>query len=304
MSKRKSNASDEQKVVRTVHAKVLRIIYSRDGYFIFSFSISKHDDASKIGQIFTAKGNVPFQIYPGSRVVLTGTPVYDSQRDAWQLNIKSSTEDISDTDKAIRVLKEAKGVGDVKAKEIVDSFSVSGNSEGILERIAKNPRMLLSVQGINSETSVEVYNHVCNFLKSDSGLQKLYELNLTNHQIGRIHECFKTYSLDVIKARCFELTNLNGIGFLLASRIADAVGVPKSDPKRIEACILYYANEAMNNGSVCFDGMELINTVNKILGVSTKAIVDVFSKLVEEMKIAALNGRFDPTEYSNIIPKE
>jgi exodeoxyribonuclease V alpha subunit len=295
MDNKKDDKKESGAVVRELITSVKKIIYSKAGYYIFTFVIIDHKDKDKIGSEFTAKGSIPFTIVPRMKLKLIGSPIFDSDRNKWNLVIKNAHEIVDDSNRAVKVLTEADGIGPAKAKKIIDQLG-----ESALTKIRSSPSCLTKIEGITDIDVLSIHKRVKDFFNEDDGLQKLYGFELTNFQISKIREYFGTYDTKTIKERCFELVNVCGFGFLTVSRIADAIGVAKANLLRIESGILYASNELMSSGSVCFDGKQLVDNASKLLCIGKETVSDSFKGMIRKNQIVTLDS--DVSFMSKILP--
>ncbi len=157
-----------------------------------------------------------------------------------------------------------KGVGPVMAKRIVAKFG-----EDALEIIEHKPRKLLDVQGIGEKrveqikaawhTQREVKN-IMLFLQSH-GVSPAYAV--------RIYKTYGDRAIAVVENNPYQLAaDIWGIGFKSADKIAREMGIGETDPRRLEAGLVYVLNEAVESGGNAFlTEDELTAKAVEILGV-------------------------------------
>ncbi len=93
-------------------------------------------------------------------------------------------------------------------------------------------------------------------------------------------------------------TDIYGIGFNTADRIAEKLGFDKSAPARAEAGILYVFNQLSNEGHVYYPYELLIEKCKEILEVDRAVITEAIDHITREGKIAIedLGQDFDKFE--------
>ena len=93
-------------------------------------------------------------------------------------------------------------------------------------------------------------------------------------------------------------TDIYGIGFNTADRIAEKLGFDKSAPARAEAGILYVFNQLSNEGHVYYPYELLIEKCKEILEVDREVITEAIDHITREGKIAIedLGQDFDKSE--------
>jgi exodeoxyribonuclease V alpha subunit len=141
-----------------------------------------------------------------------------------------------------------KGVGPVMAKRIVAKFG-----EAALDVIEQTPDKLTQVSGIGEkriekitkawEEQREVRN-IMLFLQGH-GVSPTYAV--------KIYRQYKERSIEVVERNPYQLaTDIWGIGFKSADKIAQNVGIAPDAPERLEAGLIYVLNQEMEGGGHCF----------------------------------------------------
>lgn len=190
-----------------------------------------------------------------------------------------------------------KGVGPVTAKRIVEMFG-----DKALEIIEKQPRKLLGIPGIGEKTLDKIrtawfdqreIRNVMLFLQSH-GVTPAYAVKI-----------FKTYGVEsivIVERNPYQLaTDIWGIGFRSADKIAMNLGFKPEDPLRIEAGLVYVMNQAVETGGNAFLVRdELYDHAEAILGTrnidaALAALVDRGQLVVEE---AGLFGTVEEAIYT------
>ncbi len=96
----------------------------------------------------------------------------------------------------------------------------------------------------------------------------------------KIYKKYGDEALDVVENRPYQLvTDVHGIGFKTADKIAQALGLAHDDPSRIEAGVAYTLNQMANDGHVYMPQEELEPEAEKILGVKGEKITAVITQL-------------------------
>ncbi len=156
-----------------------------------------------------------------------------------------------------------KGVGPVTAKRIVAKFG-----ETSLDVIENHPRKLLGVGGIGEKTLAKIttawkdqreVKNIMLFLQSH-GVSPAYTVKIYKHYGGK--------AIEIVERNPYQLaSDIWGIGFKSADKIARAIGIAEDDPRRIEAGVVYVLNEAVESGGNAFlTQAELTDKATEILG--------------------------------------
>lgn len=181
-----------------------------------------------------------------------------------------------------------KGIGPSIAKKLVEKFG-----EETLDIIENSPERLSEVEGIG-EKKKKAISGAWGAKKEMRALM----LFLEGHEIGLTHasKIFRKYgnaSVRVLSENPYRLaTDIAGIGFLSADRMAERLGVPRDSPLRAEAGILYVLEKLSEEGHVFSPYEPLIEKCRLSLGIEREPAVKAIAKLMLEKKIVIedING--------------
>ena len=161
-----------------------------------------------------------------------------------------------------------KGVGPVTAKRIVAKFG-----DEALDIIEHHPRKLLQVPGLGEKTLTKITK-----AWHDQREVKNIMLFLQGHGVSpayavKIYRAYGGKAIEIVEKNPYQLaSDIWGIGFKSADKIARAIGIDESDPRRIEAGVVYVLNEAVDSGGNAFlTDRELAEKAGEILGVGDVA---------------------------------
>ena len=190
-----------------------------------------------------------------------------------------------------------KGIGPVMASRIVQKFG-----KETLEVIDHRIEELEKVEGIGRKR-IEM------IAKAWSDQKEIRDVMifLQAHGIGTGYatKIFKRYGRDsiaVITKNPYRLaTEIFGIGFLTADKIARQLGFEKSAPVRAEAGILYVLQQVTEDGHVFYPYEKLIERCQEILEVERGIIVNAFGTIAFEKRIVIedLNENLDGFQANN-----
>ncbi len=190
-----------------------------------------------------------------------------------------------------------KGVGPVMAKRIVKIFG-----RETLDVIENDIERLAEVEGIG-EKRIKMIRRAWDEQKEIREVM----LFLQGHGVGpgyatRIFRHYGRDALSVVKENPYRLaTDIFGVGFLTADRIAEKLGVAKESPLRAWAGILYVLGQLADEGHVCYPYEALIGKCREILQVDREVIVEAIGGLAAEKKIVIedLNDDLDAFVENN-----
>jgi len=191
-----------------------------------------------------------------------------------------------------------KGVGPKMAGRIVDRFGAE-----TLQIIDDDPERLREVLGIGQK-------RVGQIVKAWEEQRAIKEvmLFLQSHGVSttlavKIYKKYGDEALDVVENRPYQLvTDVHGIGFKTADKIAQALGLAHDDPSRIEAGVAYTLNKMANDGHVYMPQEELEPEAEKILEVAGAKITAVITQLESSDFIKRETLRY-PTADQNAANK-
>ncbi len=174
-----------------------------------------------------------------------------------------------------------KGIGPVMASRIVKKFG-----EKTLQIIDQNIDELHKVEGIGQKRIEMIQKawkeqkeirHVMIFLQGH-GVSPAYATKI-----------FRKYgweSISIVSKNPYRLaTDIFGIGFLTADKIAQKIGFAKDAAPRAEAGILYVLNELSEEGHVYYPYEQLIERCREILDVERDIIIQAIGTIAFEGRI-------------------
>jgi exodeoxyribonuclease V alpha subunit len=187
-----------------------------------------------------------------------------------------------------------KGIGPVMASRIVERFG-----DKTLEVIDQRIDELGKVEGIGQK-------RIGMIKKAWEDQKDIREVMifLQAHGVSAGHgaKIFRRYrndAISVLKRNPYRLaTDIYGIGFNLADRIAEKLGFDKSAPVRAEAGILYVLKELSDEGHVYYPYELLIDKCREILGVDREVIIKAFGQVSLDGKIVAEDLNLQLEEFA------
>jgi len=180
-----------------------------------------------------------------------------------------------------------KGIGPVMAKRITKRFG-----KKTLDVIEEDVELLIEVEGIGQKR-IQMIRQAWEAQKEIREVMVFLQTHGVSS--GYATKIFKQYgdqSIQVVKENPYRLaTDILGIGFITADRIAEKLGFDKHSELRAEAGILYVLNQLSDDGHVYYPFEPLIEKSMEILEVERELItrsLDVLARedriVVEELK--------------------
>ncbi len=238
-------------------------------------------------ELATIVGNLP-SVTPGETLKLTGE---------WTLHAKYGEQFKVEAFETITPATVAgiekylgsgliKGIGPVFAKRLVEAFGTE-----TLRVIAEKPSRLLTVDGIGQvrlqriltawEEQKEIRD-VMIFLKGH-GVSSAYA--------AKIFKAYGKSSIAVVQQNPYRLArDIYGIGFKTADRIAQAIGIEKQSPLRVEAGLIHVLNELAEEGHVYYPLERLAKDSAGILEVEQELVAQAIERLRREEQVVCREG--------------
>jgi exodeoxyribonuclease V alpha subunit len=174
-----------------------------------------------------------------------------------------------------------RGLGPVMAGRIVDMFG-----KKTLDIIEDNIERLADVEGIGAKRIAMIAS-----AWEDQKEIRDVMLFLQSHGVGpgfatKIFKAYGNRAIALVKNNPYRLaTEIFGIGFLSADRIAQNLGFAKDDQLRIEAGILFVLHQLADDGHVYFPYEPLIDRCREILEVARESVVKALGSLTIDQKV-------------------
>ncbi len=191
-----------------------------------------------------------------------------------------------------------KGIGPVMAKRIVKKFETE-----TLDVIELEVEKLTEIEGIGRKR-IEMIKKAW----ADQKEIRQVMIFLQSHGVSSAYatKIFKTYgneSIEVVQENPYRLaTDIFGIGFLTADRIAEKLGFAKDSELRAEAGILYVFHQLADEGHVYYPFQALVNKCQEILEADQEVLSRALTSLNAEKKIVIddLQGQESKADYQAV----
>jgi exodeoxyribonuclease V alpha subunit len=211
----------------------------------------------------------------GERVVLVGPLVHleererarvigtwvDDSRYGLQVKVTEARPlPPSDVETLVGYLRRVKYVGVKRALTLIERYG----TDGILDVIDQDPERAFAAAGLRASRVAEA---VASWqeLRVTRRLHLLLAPHGLAYLVKRIQSEYGPGAHRVVSERPYELTSVFGVGFLVADRIARAVGVDDEHARGL-AGALHVLAEAERGGSTCMPREALRQTLGTLLG--------------------------------------
>lgn len=186
-----------------------------------------------------------------------------------------------------------KGIGPVMAKRIVKKFG-----KETLDIIEKNYEKLTEVEGIGEKRIAMIKNAWDEQKEIREVMLFLQTHGVSSGYATKIFKQYRDRSIEVVKENPYRLaTDIFGIGFVTADRIADKLGFDKNSELRAEAGILYVLHQIADEGHVYYPYELLISKCQEILDVDRDIIISAIGTITKDNRIVLEDLNEDIDEF-------
>ncbi len=262
--------------IKRLEVTVDRIVFQSEGN---SFRVIRVTSSENSEGKITAVGEMP-EVYEGQDLVLEGDWVHH-ERYGRQFQVKKCKVSPPTTKKGVKKYLASgliKGIGEKYAERIVNKFG-----DQTLDVIEKDPDFLLDVDGIGEKR----LNQILESWEQQKEIRDVM-IALKSHDIStayglRIYKKYGSQSQEIVKRDPYRLASeVDGIGFMIADRIARKVGIDQEDPGRIKAGLRYTLTESSTDGHIYLPRRVLVEKTVELLDVPRGLVENQLEKLLAE----------------------
>lgn len=179
-----------------------------------------------------------------------------------------------------------KGIGEKMAKRIIYKFGVD-----TLDIIQNSPHRLSEVEGIGIKKIEQIAKSYEDNRELRNIIMQLSPYGITPNLCLKIYKKYKNKAVDVISRNPYKLAeDVRGIGFKVADKIAENLGIDKLSKDRIMQGILYSLNQSLASGHTYLPKDILVQESSKLIGVEKEYILDCILGLAYDQKIHIEKG--------------
>jgi len=247
-----------------------------NGYTVAKIQIPKRSDLTCI------VGTMP-EVQAGETVKCSGTWKHHLVH-GWQFEVEQYCTQIpADVEGIKKYLGSGliKGIGPVYAERITDKFG----SE-TLNIIDLTPEMLLEIPGIGKVRLDKIRTCWDDQKSIRDVMVYLQKYGISPSFAQRIFKTYGKESIRVITENPYRLaSDIFGIGFKSADKVANKIGISKESPQRIQAGIEFVLWELANDGHTCFPLVEFLKEAQSLLEVPEALISQELQTAEKEDRI-------------------
>ncbi len=247
----------------------------------------------------TAVGNL-LGVQPGEHLRLTGAWINDPKYGK-QFKVSSYATVAPATVTGIEKYLGSgliRGIGKVMASRLVEAFGLE-----TLDVIENRPERLTEVEGIGPKRSRDILHAWTEQREIKEVMVFLQSHGVSTHYAIKIYKAYGPRANQLVRENPYRLaTDIYGIGFKTADKIASALGIPPDAPQRIEAGTLYLLGQGADRGHVYLPRKTLMEDGEKLLAVPAAQVDQAISALaeIEQVVIEKLTDPKDPADPADV----
>lgn len=247
-----------------------RFVHEESGFAIWT---AEHQEEHN--RAITVKGDGLANRDPGEVLACQGRWRED-QKWGWSFQITDFHPTLPTTGKGVQLWLENRvpGVGPKFAKAIVARFG----PEAVFQILDEDPAKLKEVRSDKgrafSSAQVEKAIGAWHEVKAIREVESfLYEHGVTAGLATKLYRRYGDEIKDILTHDTFRITEIWGVGFKIADKIARSMGIPLDDPKRVQAGIIYLLEQAETDGHVFVFLNEMFTSASQLLEVEDQYLL-------------------------------
>lgn len=239
--------------------------------------------------IITIVGNLPL-VGEGQSIRVGGQWVNHPEY-GQQLKVESYTEIVPSSLEGIEKYLGSgliEGIGPATAKKLVEKFGMD-----TLDIIEYNPEKLLEIEGIGEKKAAAISAAYGEQRELRNVMVFLQTYGITPGNSIKIYKKYGQNTINLVKENPYRLTtDIFGIGFKTADRIAQRLGIESTSRYRLMAGIKYVLTEYSGNGHTYLPSEVLLEKCSKLLGVPEDLLEDATVSLAlnKELVMEDMDG--------------
>lgn len=226
-----------------VRGQVSRVRFRADsGFTVLLASVQnlenpgeRDDDAVLVGMLPPVEAGEVFT----AQVSLEEHREYGHQYRAHAFAVEDAPAELTEDGVAAYLQGRVSGVGRVLAGRIARAFGTDA-----FRVIEEEPRRLLTVPGVSESTLHKMLQSWDEKGSERRRFAELQSLGLSVSQTQRALAHFGEVAAERLRADLYVLTEVEGVGFVTADRLALGLGVARDDPRRLTAAAVYAVEQA------------------------------------------------------------
>jgi exodeoxyribonuclease V alpha subunit len=194
----------------------------------------------------------------------------------WQFEVKEYRSALPTTATGVAewLAHRVDGIGPTFAKAIVSHFG----ADNVFDVLDEDPSRLREVRTAKGralpERQVEKAIVAWDDVKAIRQIETfLFGHKITANMASRLYAKYGDEVIRILTTEPYTITEMRGVGFLIADRIARNMGTPLNDPARVKAGLLYVLDEIESDGHTFLSLQQLIGHAGEYLDIRDPQIV-------------------------------
>ena len=194
-----------------------------------------------------------------------------------------------------------KGIGRKTAEKIVELYG-----ENTIDQILAEPEKLTTIRGLSAKNRQLFLDTLRINYGTEMILAKLAEYGIPNKLAFQIQDTYKEKTLSIIEENPYQLVeDIQGMGFIIADKIAENLGVESQSPQRFRAGLLYsLLQQSLETGDTYVEARDLLEASLNVLEQARQveldpaAVAQELTGLIAEGKLQQVGTKiFDNSLY-------
>jgi exodeoxyribonuclease V alpha subunit len=281
---------------RTLTVEVIKPKFKGERNFVVLDTVIRANafKPESVGKKLTCKGNM-HEVIEGAHYTLTGVPKWEEKFSEHQFVFHKYelAQTASVTGLQNYLAKECDHIGDGRADQIVGCYG-----EHTMQVLLTEPEKLIrDITGIGPVEAAAIQVWAKEEEKVSTVKKELYEAGLTSGLIKKLLTAYGAKVKEVLRENAFDTTEVKGIGFLTADRIAKKFGMSATHPQRIREGVIYALQGVMDDqGHTCIEHHILVNAACKLLEIHKEHVINVIKQMLIDKQLCT--NRDDPAQFS------
>ncbi|MEG1710642.1 MAG: ATP-dependent RecD-like DNA helicase [Clostridia bacterium] len=181
-----------------------------------------------------------------------------------------------------------KGLGPATAKAIVGRFKKES-----LKILEDSPELLSSVKGISKKKALAIGDAYKGIKEMQEQIVFLQGYNMTINLAMKIYNVYKQSTIETVKSNPYKLiSDVDGVGFITADRIAQSIGYEFDSDFRIRAGIVHCLQEnADKNGNTYMKMEDIILGASKLLRIDVESLISKIENVLQHLELEMMIKR-------------
>lgn len=194
-----------------------------------------------------------------------------------------------------------KGIGRKTAEKIVELYG-----ENTIDQILAEPEKLTTIRGLSAKNRQLFLDTLRINYGTEMILAKLAEYGIPNKLAFQIQDTYKEKTLSIIEENPYQLVeDIQGMGFIIADKIAENLGIDSHSAQRFRAGLLYsLLQQSLETGDTYVEARDLLEASLNVLEQARQveldpaAVAQELTGLIAEGKLQQVGTKiFDNSLY-------